>query len=213
MKNLILLTLFFLINKYAYAQYGEPIKIEYDLNNPSSVCSGDIDNDGDIDILATYLNSDRIGWFENSGNASNFSNMHLISSDEDGAISSALTDIDNDGDLDVICAAQESNRITAFKNINNSGVFEAGFFVSTTATSVDNLSVTDIDSDGDQDIVFLSYDNNRISWLANDGTGNFSNEHIITSLIFHTYNLSISDIDENNTPAIVFSSNSKLFSI
>ena len=90
------------------------------LNNrwPTYVSYGDIDDDGDIDMLYTskrasslFMDENEIGWFKNDGQG-NFQNKNVVSNliDYPSLIKSA--DVDHDGDLDLIVASYSGRFVT-----------------------------------------------------------------------------------------------------
>ena len=68
----------------------------------SSLEAGDMDGDGDLDIVAAALTSDAYLWFEHQGGGTFVT--HTIDTAVDGAAYVSLADIDGDGDLDVATA-------------------------------------------------------------------------------------------------------------
>ena len=50
--------------------------------------------------------------------------------------------------------------------------------ISTSADQASYVYATDVDGDGDIDVLSASYDDNKISWYENDGNENFK-EHVI----------------------------------
>ncbi len=78
-----------------------------DLNLPwaSDVRTGDIDGDGDIDVLATGYDSGRVSWWENGDGLGGTWAMHAVATGYSGAWPIELHDLDLDGDLDVLSCA------------------------------------------------------------------------------------------------------------
>ena len=52
--------------------------------------------------------------------------------------------------------------------------------ITDTADSAECVFAADIDGDGDNDVLSASFNDNRVNWWENDGTGNFD-EHVITT--------------------------------
>ena len=143
---------------------------------------GDVDGDGDIDIVVTgqiasgipltkiYLNNGS-GVFTSQAN-STFVNLKF------GA--ARFFDIENDGDLDLInCGENVSGQaITALYANNGNGVF-----ISNNSSAIDNLkdsdiAVGDIDGDGDKDFIICGSTNSAAlittNLYLNNGLGVFS---------------------------------------
>jgi hypothetical protein len=85
---------------------------------PHSLATGDMDGDGDIDAVtcsAVYDGSKPTGvaWFENDGKGK--FRTHLIAANQ-ASYDTRLTDIDGDGDLDILIAGQESRNVIWFEN-------------------------------------------------------------------------------------------------
>lgn len=130
----------------------------------------DLDQDGDIDLLGTWKsntghNNDKFVWYKNDGNQ-NFS-IHIINDDFNSYSRNAhfieTSDIDNDGDIDII----GTNTLTGYVWFENNGNqnFTPRF------VAVDNSSATmcfavDIDNDGDFDIIGSRH--SQIEWFQND---------------------------------------------
>ena len=64
----------------------------------------DIDDDGDLDVVFASEQQNKIGWFENVGRGSSFTE-HVIATDMLHAKSVWAEDIDWDGDLDILATA------------------------------------------------------------------------------------------------------------
>ena len=80
----------------------------------SCVHCDDVDDDGDMDVLAASENDDTARWWENDGNE-NFTE-HIITSNFDGASHVHTADMDMDGDIDVLCVANNADEISWFEN-------------------------------------------------------------------------------------------------
>jgi hypothetical protein len=72
-----------------------------------SVYAADVDGDGDMDVLGAANSVDDIAWWENDGTpATGNWSENTIDGSFDGAYSVYAADIDGDGDMDVLGAAQ-----------------------------------------------------------------------------------------------------------
>ena len=70
------------------------------LKSALGVHTGDLDNDGDKDILGVSTNENKVVWYENDG-AENFT-ANVISNDIKNVRQVHATDLDGDGDNDVV---------------------------------------------------------------------------------------------------------------
>ncbi len=77
----------------------------------SSVFATDVDGDGDTDVLSASEFDDKIAWYENDGGSPPSFTERVISTAADGAISVFATDLDGDGDIDVLSASSEDDKI------------------------------------------------------------------------------------------------------
>ncbi|MDG1685061.1 MAG: T9SS type A sorting domain-containing protein [Flavobacteriaceae bacterium] len=89
-------------------------------------------------------------------------------------------DLDGDQDLDIVTGEKQAGAIQWHQNAE-------GEFTTHTIQSgpfqADLLTNMDADSDGDQDIMAVSFASNLVTWFENDGSGNFvtNNQHSINT--------------------------------
>jgi len=79
---------------------------------------GDLDGDGDLDVVATGWKQGRLAWFENTGDPAGTWNEHLIKQDWPNACTVILADLDHDGRLDIAaCAERGANELRWWRNV------------------------------------------------------------------------------------------------
>ncbi|HIA99799.1 MAG TPA: VCBS repeat-containing protein, partial [Gemmatimonadetes bacterium] len=134
-----------------------------------SVYAADIDSDGDIDVLSASFNDDKIAWYENDGAADPSFTARTITTSADAAKSVYAIDLDGDGDIDVLSASLEDDKIAWYEN---DGAADPSFTARTITTSADgakSVFAADVDGDGDIDVLSASIHDDKVVWYENDG--------------------------------------------
>jgi hypothetical protein len=132
------------------------------------VRAADVDLDGDLDVLAASASLHVISWFENDGNYPVSWTRHDIGLSFSGARSIDAADYDGDGDIDVTGAALQSNEIAWWENDGSSPPSWTKHSITTSFSLAHSVHATDIDLDGDADILATGY-SAGVSWWRNDG--------------------------------------------
>ncbi|MEK6795130.1 MAG: VCBS repeat-containing protein [Spirochaetota bacterium] len=166
----------------------------------SSISLGDLDRDGDLDLILTGYDGTvrRAKVYENVG-AGAFTETGVGSLPGVQDSTTALADMDGDGDLDLLLSGLDTggSRITKFFRNNGSGGFTdigTGSLPQVTAAS---FSFGDIDADGDLDLIFTGSDGTRYSRIyRNNGSGTYS-EFGPGTLIPINGSVSLGDIDSD----------------
>ncbi len=134
----------------------------------------DIDNDGNLDILAAINNENSLVLYSNNGSQI-FSKVNIDSNINNPlAISSA--DIDNDDDIDIIVSTYD--KVIVYQR-GSSNTFTKRTIANNLAGVV-SLQVFDIDNDNDNDIALTTINGNSLVVLEQVANNNFI-KHIIDS--------------------------------
>lgn len=152
-------------------------------NNPVRILSGDLDNDGDLDIITANYYDDRVRFYENSdGMFSDPDYVVLLENVFDRTRNMYLEDMDNDGDLDILLATNKDSyqfhALSWFENQNGATDFSTEHIVNDTFNNSSLLTVlnypdicrpADINNDGKVDIVANRYEgsNKGLVWYEN----------------------------------------------
>ena len=118
--------------------------------NPSGVATGDLNNDGKLDVVTSnQLNSVPVSVALGNGEGG-FGTSTIYPTNGDTAMSVALADFNNNGSLDIVVASHGSNNVSVLFN-NGQGVFSAPttFPVGQTPFGV---TTGDFNNDGNADI-------------------------------------------------------------
>ena len=163
---------------------------------PNSVHGSDFDGDGDIDLVSSASNDNNVVWYENTDGAGTFGPAQLISDNASGANSVSSGDVDGDGDADIISASSLDNKLTWYKNTDGAGNFTEQTAISSMAYGANAVFSSDLDGDGDKDILSASTYDDKIAWYENmDGLGNFRIQDTVSTLADGAKSVFAADID------------------
>ena len=152
--------------------------VDGDFNQPLSVYSTDVDGDGDADVLGAGNYCDDITWWENIDGTGTVWSKHTIDGEFDAAWSVYSTDVDGDGDADVLGAGASCDDITWWENTVGTGTVWVEHTVDGNFDGAMSVYSTDVDGDGDADVLGAGYNGDNIIWWENtDGTGTVWAEH------------------------------------
>ncbi|MCK5065434.1 MAG: T9SS type A sorting domain-containing protein [Candidatus Fermentibacteraceae bacterium] len=160
--------------------------------NANSVYSDDINGDGSMDVLGVNRNIDSVSWWENADSSGTFWIEHTIDENFGDPMGVYSEDIDNDGDLDVLCGSfLNHDEMSWWENLNGLGT-------SWTKHAIGgNRSISvyseDIDGDGDMDILSARWGGpTALSWWENvDGIGTVWFEHWFTTMAYTSFAVDI----------------------
>ncbi len=180
--------------------FTEASVIDSVISNPNQpnamIKSGDIDNDGDLDLFTNgYITGTKI--YKNDGNG-NFSISQIINNLPGVVYYSYIYpgDYDNDSDLDFTLAVTTNLFfIDSLYTYKNDGT---GYFTKTSSAFGGGLvgSAADLDGDGDLDIG-MSFGSDNVKYYINDGNGNFVMHSIGNLGYYHTCGFDLGDIDND----------------
>ena len=184
----------------------QPINVEIEI--------GDIDNDGDYDLLlASQGSSGAIEVYINNGSGTfttlnqQFPQAQPSSGGtfEDITFGVIFADVNNDGWLDIV-TADAWDGINIYFNDRTGYFLVSQLGLGTEGIEVKGVDLGDIDNDGDLDMIFggHQYDRDNEVWV-NDGNGIFTDtgQRHYSDAIWH---LAFGDIDNDNDLDYVFTS-------
>lgn len=90
--------------------------IDNSFNGACSVCSYDLDGDGNLDILAAGNSGNQIAWWRTENDTVITFSKFVIDANATGIIYVDAADVDGDNDLDVLGASWQGNEVAIWKN-------------------------------------------------------------------------------------------------
>ena len=111
--------------------------------------AGDIDGDGDFDVIVASKDDSTLHWFRNDGGGT--FTQQLITGQSSVGQSVILIDLDQDNDLDVYA---DGTSVQSYIN-NGSGAFSVG---GGSAVATDFIAKTDFNQDGKDDLIISDVD-------------------------------------------------------
>lgn len=157
-----------------------------------SVTSGDLNGDGFLDIVGAgdasirwWLSDGSDGWVENTIPTTQLLPRAL-----------AVADLDRDGDLDVVSAAN-NGAIDWYANNGLGGSWIEGYVGSASVWDADSMALGDIDQDGDIDVIVADYD--EVYWFPNqlDTHSNFGVEVSVATSLVNPRSIAVGDVDND----------------
>lgn len=163
------------------------------LLRPSDVAIGDLDADGDKDVVVTHYGDTRVLFFRNGGSGNLGAPQAINAGNVQDDI--VLRDLNGDGTNDIAVAA---GFITLLAN-NGQGVFGSP---QTTPVTGGRLDAADFDADGDLDLVGTDYVLSQVHVGRNNGAGSFS---LVRTMFagYETDRVAAADTDGDGLPDIV----------
>ena len=98
-----------------------------------------------------------------------------------------VTGYANDGEV-------EDYQLTISSPVAGTRLLSAGRNITTSAVGAQSVFASDVDGDGDMDVLSASRDDDKIAWYENDGSQNFTT-HDITTSADCAYSVFASDVD------------------
>jgi hypothetical protein len=187
--------------------FGPQLVISTAADGPITIIAADLDGDTDLDVLSASSNDNEIAWYENTDGLGTFGPQQIIFAGALGAWSVFATDVDGDGDVDVLSASFFDDTVAWYENMDGMGTFGPQLPISTVVEAAISVFAADMDRDGDVDVITGSL-SGEISWHANlDGAGSFGASQLVSTAGYGPLSVFAADLDGDGDPDVAVASN------
>jgi hypothetical protein len=177
------------------------------------VAVGDLDNDGDTDIVVARSEGQTNAIYINQGHAQAGTEGEFLRLTGDPAADDtgqtygvSLADYDEDGDLDLFASRRFSEGNMLYRN-DGTGHFQkmAALAPSQDASDCYRSCWGDLDRDGDPDLVVAVRNANNLLYI-NEGNGTFTAIHYgqIPAMVGDARDVTVADLDGDTRPEVLF---------
>ena len=180
-------------------------------NGVGHMVAADLDGDGDLDVVATqsapFGGDNRVVWYTNTDGAGTFSAKLTISTATQQLSDVSVTDVDGDGDRDVVSADYGFNAVRWHENTAGNGTAWTDRLIDATSSISFFVNVADMDLDGDPDVLVSNRVANQARWIENTaGNGSAWTNRLITGGVASPTATIAADLDGDGDPDVVTSS-------
>jgi len=167
-----------------------------EFDGANCVRAADMDGDGDLDVLASAQDANRIAWWENlAGNGTAWTE-HTVDANIETARSVHAADVDGDDDLDIVGAAFSIHQVAWWENTAGNGIAWTMHLVEDMFQIANFVHAADVDGDGDTDIVGAAERDDDIAWWENTaGDGSAWVEHSVDTFFDQANSVHAADVD------------------
>ncbi len=178
------------------------IVLDDQITSPNQVYAVDLDQDNDVDIVATGISDNHLVWYENDGNQ--FFTKHVLANYFGQGTSFFVSDLNQDGALDIAShTGFFNNRIILLENDGAENFSE--LTLDSLPFNDADISGTDVDLDGDIDLVAaIGFPSNQIALYENTGNSQFF-KYLIADTIASPDAIFSTDIDLDSDEDLILS--------
>ena len=172
----------------------------------SSVDTGDLDGDGDLDLISASFNDNHIRWYPNESihHGLAFGARSVVSGGVGKAASVVAVDLDRDGAPDLLSAALGADSVLWHESDGSSPPAFAQTVLATGVDGANALASADLDRDGAPDVIAAAGFGAEIVWLDSDGASppSFTQRSVSQSLAAVSA-VEVADLDGDGAPDVI----------
>ena len=160
---------------YDYATFASQITYSIADNlKPYMIAVADFNNDGYLDIVCTFLNSNNVGIYLGCSNGSFGAVMIFTTGIDSGPIGLVVSDFNNDDQLDLAVLNQNFGNVAIFLGYGNGSFATMMAFSTGDGSAPYSITAGNVDTDSYMDLVVANYGTNDVGILLGYGNGSFA---------------------------------------
>ena len=133
------------------------------------VWAGDLDDDGDTDVVGVAAEDDEIAWWRNEGGDPIQWSEQVIDDQVDYPCRVEAVDIDHDGRLDVLAAIWTDREVAWWRNGGGDPIVWDKQIIRSNYTGAHGIHSADLDDDGDIDVIGAAMNLGDVTIWWNEG--------------------------------------------
>lgn len=154
----------------------EPVFVRHVISNTArgtlALFAVDLDNDGDVDVIASERDNNRVMWYENDGQRPPSFTPHVLVTNAIGAVGVFAADLNGDQWIDIATASDTDNVIAWYRNDRGHPPQFIRTVITTAYQKPFGIFGIDINRDGGMDLLAAFQNSNQIVWFRNTGLYN-----------------------------------------
>jgi alpha-tubulin suppressor-like RCC1 family protein len=182
----------------SYVSYGVA-------DSPIDIVLGDLDNDGDLDLITANLFGNSISVLEGNGDGT-FVEPDVVYGIGQRPYDLALGDLNNDGNLDLVSPSVQTgyNYVSVYLGYENIS-FITPYLTIGVGTKPAGVALGDLNNDGNLDMVTANGDSDDISVLIGNGDGTFVEPDVTYSVGDEPKRVALGDLNGDSNLDLVVS--------
>jgi hypothetical protein len=162
-----------IISMICYFLTAQSLFIQHTIDNnfigACSVCSYDMDGDGELDILSSGNSGNHIAWWKIEKESALTFTKFVVTTTAPGIIFVDAADIDGDNDMDILGASWQGNKIAIWKNLGGIPILWEQVVVDNNIVQAHEVHAAYVDADSLLDLIAASGGSHQIIWYRNNG--------------------------------------------
>ncbi|EDQ85499.1 uncharacterized protein MONBRDRAFT_11774 [Monosiga brevicollis MX1] len=143
------------------------------------VLAADLDDDGDLDVVAVGPSNNLTAWYRNEGRGVFSTSVALAHVGNEPSVVRA-TDLDGDGHVDIIVGCKKDSHVYWLRGLGG-GNFADAALILVAGSYLTDVNVADLDGDGYMDLLAASLNEGTYTWCRGHGQAQFDAPRLLST--------------------------------